>query len=517
MALDAPDTDTAPYLATKNKAITSKVDDKAGKAYARRWWILATLALAQVMVVLDSTVVSIALPTAQTDLGFNNADRQWVVTGYALAFGSLLLIGGRLADFFGRKWALIVGLTGFAVASAIGGASVDFGMLVTARAVQGAFGALLAPAVLALLTTTFSDAKERGKAFGIFGGIGGAGASIGLLLGGVLTEYASWRWTLYVNLILAVVTFVGAMILLPNDRPATERQRNDVWGTVSSTLGLFAMVYGFSNADQHGWGAPLTVACLIVAAVVLVGFVLIEQRVSNPILPLRVVLDRNRGGAFLVMFMAGIGMFAVFLFLTYYLQAILGYSAVKSGLAFLPMTGMIIVVASLGSAVLVTRISSRILIPLGMVMAAAGLYLLTHISIGGNYASVVLPATLILGAGLGLVFAPGFNLAVLGVAADDAGVASAAVNVAQQVGGSIGTSLFNTIAGTVVGTYVAAHLAGAKAGSAHYALVQANAQLHSYHVAFWMAAGIFLAGAFISALILRPGIAQAGHDAPVAL
>ena len=451
--------ETTASAATRGSSQTVPEDDQT---HARRWWILAVLALAQVTVVLDSTIVNIALPTAQTDLGFSNADRQWVVTGYALAFGSLLLIGGRLADFFGRKWALLVGLTGFAIASAVGGASVNFTMLVIARAVQGAFGALLAPAVLALLTTTFTDSKERGKAFGIFGGIAGAGASIGLLLGGFLTEYASWRWTLYVNLALAAVAFAGAMVFLPRHQRSAERERADTWGAVTITAGLFAVVYGFSNADQHGWSAPLTLICLAVGVVLLVTFVLIEQRVSNPILPMRVVLDRNRGGAYLVMFLAGIGMFAVFLFLTYYMQAILRYSAVKSGLAFLPLTGTIIVVASLGSAVLVTKISSRILIPIGMLLSAVGLYLLTHISIGGNYASVVLPATIIMGAGLGLVFAPGFNLAVLGVEPRDAGVASAAVNVMQQVGGSVGTSLFNTIAGTTVASYVAANLHGAK-------------------------------------------------------
>ncbi len=508
MALDTAGTPAAPDLTT-----TAPADP----AHARRWWILAVLALAQVMVVLDSTIVNIALPTAQTDLGFSNADRQWVVTGYALAFGSLLLIGGRLADFFGRKWALVVGLTGFAIASAIGGASVNFGMLVTARAVQGAFGALLAPAVLALLTTTFTDARERGKAFGIFGGIAGAGASIGLLLGGFLTEYASWRWTLYVNLALAAVTFAGAMVMLPNHERAAERERADTWGTISITAGLFAVVYGFSNADQHSWSAPLTVICLVVGAVLLIAFVLIEQRVSNPILPLRVVLDRNRGGAFLVMFLAGIGMFAVFLFLTYYLQAILRYSAVSSGLAFLPMTGTIIIVASLGSAVLVTKISSRILIPLGMVLAAIGLYVLTHISLGGNYVSVVLPGTMIIGAGLGLVFAPGFNLAVLGVESRDAGVASAAVNVMQQIGGSVGTSLFNTIAGSVVVTYVGSHLNGAQPGSAQYLLTEAKAQLHSYTVAFWIAAAVFLGGALVSALVLRSGIAQQEGEQAIAV
>jgi EmrB/QacA subfamily drug resistance transporter len=484
----------------------------ADATHSRRWWILAVLGIAQLMVVLDSTIVSIALPTAQSDLGFNNADRQWIVTGYALAFGSLLLIGGRLADFFGRRWALVVGLVGFALASAVGGAAQNFGMLVTARAVQGAFGALLAPAILALLTTTFTDPAERGKAFGIFGGIAGAGASLGLLLGGVLTEYATWRWTLYVNLAFAAIAFVGAMLLLPRHERDAERQGNDWAGTFTITAGLFALVYGFSNAYQQSWTSAVTVVCLVLAAVLLVSFVIIENRVANPILPMRVIVDRNRGGAFLVMFLASIGMFAVFLFLTYYLQAVLRYSAVKSGLAFLPLTGMIIVVASFGSAVLVTKISARIMIPIGMAVAAFGLYLLTHISITGNYASVVLPATLVMGAGLGFVFAPGFNLAILGVSPQDAGVASAGVNAAQQVGGSVGTALFNTIAGSVVGTYLAAHLHGVTPNSPQYQLVQANAQLHSYIVAFWIAAAVFVGGAIVSALVLRSGVAQAPDD-----
>ena len=372
---------------------------------------------------------------------------------------------------------------------------------------------MLAPAVLALLTTTFRDPKERGKAFGIFGGIAGAGASIGLLLGGVLTEYASWRWTLYVNLAFAAVAFVGALVLLPRFERSKERQGQDLPGTFSITLGLFAVVYGFSNADQHSWSAPLTIACLAVGAVLLIAFVFIEQRAEHPIFPLRVIADRNRGGAFIAMFLSGIGIFAVFLFLTYYLQGIRGYSAVKSGVAFLPMTGTIVVVASLGSAVLVTRISSRIMIPLGMALSAVGLFLLTHISLEGNYVSVILPATIIMGAGLGLIFAPGFNLAVLGVKDEDSGVASASVNVAQQVGGSVGTSLFNTIAGTTVASYVASHLHGAKPGSPQYALTQANAQLHSYTVAFWIGVGVFVFGAIVSALVLRSGIAQA-PDAP---
>ena len=484
----------------------------------KRWWILAVLGLTQLMVVLDATIVNIALPTAQTDLVFDNGARQWIVTAYALAFGSLLLIGGRIADFFGRKNALMVGLVGFAVASAVGGAAVNFAMLVTARAVQGVFAALLAPAILALLTTTFTEAKERNKAFGIFGAIAGAGASIGLLLGGILTEYASWRWTLYVNLFIAVVAVVGASTLLPSFTRPAQRDRADTWGTVTVTAGLFALVYGFSNAEQESWGAPLTVACLVAAAVLLAAFVLVEQRVSNPILPLRVVADRNRGGALLVMFIAGIGMFAVFLFLTYYLQGNLGYSPVLSGVAFLPLTGAIIVVASTGSVILIQRVSARLLIPAGMVMATVGLLLLTQISVEGNYATTVLPATIVMGAGLGLVFAPGFNLAVLGVEPRDAGVASASVNAMQQVGGAVGTALFNTIFASIVASYLTSNrgqLTGVPAGQAKQAslLLQAEAAVHGYRVAFWIGAAVFLAGAVIAALVLRSGIAQPDSEA----
>jgi len=483
----------------------------------RRWWILAVLGLAQLMVVLDSTIVNIALPTAQTSLHFNNADRQWVVTAYALAFGSLLLIGGRIADFFGRKWALIVGLTGFAIASAIGGAAVNFAMLVTARAVQGVFGALLAPAILALLTTTFTEAKERSKAFGIFGAIAGAGASIGLLLGGVLTEYANWRWTLYVNLVIAVVAFVGAMILLPSHERPDEREKSDTWGTLAVTLGLFALVYGFSNADQHSWTSTLTIVSLAVAAVLLVAFVFIEQRVSHPILPLRVVADRNRGGALLVMFLAGIGMFAVFLFLTYYLQSNLGYTPVKSGLAFLPMTGAIIVVASVGSTILVQRVSARILIPTGMLVAAVGLALLTRITVQGDYASSVLPATIIMGVGLGLVFAPGFNLAVLGVEPRDAGVASASVNAMQQIGGAVGTALFNTIFGSLLASYISDHGGHNPPKTAQDVLTLLSGSVHGYQIAFWIAGAVFLGGAVVAALLLRSGIPQQDPSAEPAL
>ncbi len=468
--------------------------------HSRRWLILVILGLAQLMVALDATVVNIALPTAQHDLGFSDGSRQWIVTAYALAFGSLLLIGGRLSDLFGRKWTFIVGLLGFAIASAVGGAAVDFGMLVTARAVQGGFAALLAPAGLSLLTTTFTEAKERGKAFGIYGAIAGGGASLGLILGGFLTEYASWRWTMFVNLIFASITIVGALVLLHHSK-SEDRPKLDVPGTLVVSGGLFALVYGFSHAESAGWADSLTIAFLVIAALLLAAFVVLQTRVANPLLPLRIILDRNRGGAFLAMFAAAAGMFGIFLFLTYYLQLILGYSALMTGVAFLPMTGTLIVTASVASAALAPRVSPRLMIPSGMILAAAGMALLTQIGLNTSYASHVLPGTILLGVGLGLVFAPAFSIATLGVRPEDSGVASAAVNTMQQVGGSIGTALLNTLAATAAAGYVSSHI-----GHTSRSLLEAGAQLHSFTVTFWVSAAVFAVGGVLVALILRPGV-----------
>jgi EmrB/QacA subfamily drug resistance transporter len=476
-------------------------------AHAKRWWILAILGIAQLMVVLDATVVNIALPTAQTDLGFSDAARQWIITAYALAFGSLLLIGGRVADIVGRKWTFLIGAVGFAIASAVGGASVDVGMLIAARAVQGLFASLLAPAILALLSTTFTEPRERGKAFGVFGAIAGAGASVGLLLGGFLTEYANWRWTLYVNLVFAVIAFVGGLLLLEHSRSA-DRVKLDVPGTAVVSAGLFALVYGFSHAETDGWANPVTIGLLVAAAVLLVAFVRIETRIAHPLLPMRIVLDRNRGGSYLAMFAASAGMFAVFLFLTYYLQDSMGYSAVQTGVAFLPMTGSLIVVASSATTLLLPRFSSRLLIPAGMLFAAVGMYLLTGIGLDTTYTSHILPATLLLGIGLGLVFAPGFSLATLGVQPHDSGVASAAVNTVQQIGGSIGTALLNTIAATAVSAYASAHAAGQAPKT-----LMAHAALHSYTTTFWWAAGFFGLGAVVAAITLRPGVPELDAEA----
>jgi EmrB/QacA subfamily drug resistance transporter len=366
---------------TLQKSPTRATSATAGAGDNKRWWILAVLGVAQLMVVLDSTIVNIALPTAQTDLAFSDNARQWIVTAYALAFGSLLLIGGRIADVIGRKWVFIIGLVGFAIASAVGGAAVNVGMLIAARGVQGLFAALLAPAILSLLTTTFTEPKERAKAFGIFGAIAGAGASIGLLLGGVLTEYTNWRWTMFVNLIFAGLALAGGLTLLTHSK-AAHRAKLDLPGTLVVSAGLFSLVYGFSHAETAGWANSITIGFLVAAGVLLTAFVVMQRRVANPLLPLRIVLDRNRGGAYLSMFASAAGLFAVFLFLTYYLQRSMGYSAVRTGVAFLPMTGSLVVVAAAASTLLVTRVSSRVLIPSGMLVSAVAMYLLTNIGVG---------------------------------------------------------------------------------------------------------------------------------------
>jgi EmrB/QacA subfamily drug resistance transporter len=471
---------------------------EASDDFARRWLILGVVCLGQLMVVLDATVVNIALPAAQRDLAFSNADRQWVVTAYSLAFGGLLLLGGRLADLIGRKRMLIIGMLGFAVASALGGAAVSFPMLLAGRAIQGAFGAMLAPAALSTLTVTFTNPAERGKAFGIFGAIAGAGGAVGLLLGGVLTEYLSWRWCLYVNVIFSVIAVTAAVRLLSRDRP-DPNVHLDTPGTVLVVAGLIGVVYGLSEADTKGWGAPLTLGLLVGGAVLLVLFAWTERRVAHPLLPLRIILDRFRGGAYLAIGLSAIGLFGIFLFLTYYLEETLRYSPVVTGLAFLPLIGALVVSSTISSGLLMARLGPRILIPIGLLLAAGGMVILaSQLGVATSYAAWILPALVVIGLGLGLVFGCGLNTATYGAAPADAGVASAMVNTCQQVGGSIGTALLNTIAASALSSYLVTHGASASA--------LAGAAVHSYVVVFWVAAAIFAGSAVLCALVLGSGV-----------
>jgi EmrB/QacA subfamily drug resistance transporter len=410
----------------------------------------------------------------------------------------LLLLGGRLADLFGRKRMLIIGMIGFAAASALGGAATGIGMLLAGRAIQGAFGAMLAPAALSTLTVTFTNPAERAKAFGIYGAIAGAGGAVGLLLGGVLTQYLSWRWCLYVNVVFAVVAVMAAVRLLRRD-PVSTDVRLDIPGTVLVVLGLVGVVYGLSEAETKGWGAPLTIGLLIAGVVLLAVFVEVERRVAHPLLPLRVVLDRFRGGAYLAIGLSGTGMFGIFLFLTYYLEEILRYSPVTTGLAFLPMIAALMASSTLSSGLLMPRIGPRLLVPAGMVVAAAGLVILaTQLSATASYGAAILPALVVVGAGLGLVFGCAMNTATYGTIPADAGVASAMVNTCQQIGGSIGTALLNTIAASALTSYLLIH------GNRQAA--QVNGAVHSYVVAFWVSAAIFAGAAVVTGAVLRSGV-----------
>jgi EmrB/QacA subfamily drug resistance transporter len=496
-------------MALMSSAITSSATLDRTAPAERRWLVLVVAAVAQLMLVLDGTIVNIALPSAQQALGFSNGDRQWVVTAYALSFGSLLLVGGRLGDIFSRKWVFITSLVGFAIASAIGGAAGSFAVLVTARALQGAFGAVLAPAALGTLVSTFTDPRERGRAFGVFGSVAAGGSAVGLILGGVLTEYLSWRWCLYVNLVFAAIAVAGALVYIRGGRPAS-RPRMDWIGAVLACAWPFAIVFGFSYALTAGWTDALTLGSLVGGVVLLAGFVVAERRVRHPLLPLRVIVDRARGGAYVAVGISGIAIFGTFLFLSFYLQVVKGNSPLTTGLLFLPMTGSILISSNLSSSI---GLGPRALIAAGMLLCAGGMALLTQVTVTSSYVSGVLPGVLILGLGLGQIFAQAINTATAGVAREDSGVASALVNTMQQVGGSIGAAALSTIALSATATYLIGHDTGPQA--------QAVAATHGYTTAFAVSAGLLVLGCIL-AIVLLPSrrrladIGEAGAATPAA-
>ncbi|MHA6763887.1 MFS transporter [Streptacidiphilus sp. PAMC 29251] len=487
-------------------------DDAIPALDPRRWRALAFIALAQLMVVLDGTIVNIALPSAQRDLGISDANRQWVVTAYALAFGGLLLFGGRISDRWGRRRAFMIGLIGFAGASALGGAAVNTSMLLGARALQGAFGAVLAPAALSLLTVMFTQPKERAKAFGIYGAISGGGAAIGLILGGLLTEYANWRWTLYVNVIIAAIAVAGAVFEIKEPPGARQTTRLDIPGIVLAGAGLASLVYGFNKAESDGWSSTTTLGFIGAAVLLLAAFVVVQSRTKAPLLPLRVVLDRNRGGAYLTIGISVVGMFGAFLFLTYYLQVVLGYSPVTSGFAFLPMVVGMMLGATQVAVRLLPKVPARFLMAPGAFIAAGAMLILTQIKPSGSYPTHVLPALLMLGFGMGLVFMPAMNLATLGVKGQDAGVASAMVSTSQQVGGAIGTSLLSTIANSATADYAKSHAAGVHS-AADAAMLKSSAMVHGFTQAYWVAAGLLALAGLSAALLVNARPQRGGHGA----
>jgi len=466
----------------------------------RRWLALGVIAVAQLMVVLDASIVTIALPSAQSALHISDANRQWVVTAYALAFGGLLLLGGRIADFMGRKRAFVIGLIGFGVASAIGGIAQNQGELFAARGLQGAFAALMAPAALSLITITFTEPRERAKAFAVYGGISGGGAALGLILGGVLTEYASWRWTLLVNTPIAVATAVAGLLVVRESR-AEGKPHYDIPGVITSTLGLVALVYGFTRANESGWSATSTIVLLAAAVVLLAAFLVVESRTAEPLLPPRVFTERNRAGAFLVSLLIGLALFGMFLFLVYFMQGTMHYSALKSGLAFLPFSGGIVVAATAASNLL-PRIGPRPLMAAGAAGAALGMAWFTQLTDHSGFALHVLPAEIVMSLGMGFAFVALSSTALIGVEDRDAGVASALVNTTQQVGGSLGTALLNTIAATATAHYIHSHgPASVVAGT-----------VHGYTVAFTWSLGALVVAVVLSLVLVSRHRRPGAHD-----
>ncbi|MFI0366482.1 MFS transporter [Actinomadura sp. 1N219] len=459
-----------------------------------RWAALFFIGLAQLMIILDATVVNIALPSLQRDLGISDGDRQWVITAYTLAFGSLLLLGGRIADYTGRKRTFLIALIGFAGASALGGAAGNFEMLLLARALQGGFGALLGPSALSLLTVTFTEPKDRAKAFGVWGAIAGAGGAVGLLAGGALTDYLDWRWCLYVNIPIAVVAAIGGYAVLAESRHEG-RARFDVPGVLLVTGGLVAVVYATSLAESDGWGSATVIGLFAAGVVLLAAFCVVESRVAHPLLPLRVIASRTRGGAYLAVGLTVVGMFGAFLFLTYYMQVVKGYSPIRTGVAFLPMATAVLISAGGLTTRLLPKVPPRVLIVPGMLIGAVSMLWMLTLEPGTSYAGGLLVVQLLFGLGAGLVMPVAINYATHGVDQGDSGVASAGINTAQQIGGSIGTALLNTIATNATVDYLASH--GRSPANAQQAVVE------GFSTASVWAAGILVAGALIVAVLMN--------------
>lgn len=489
--LDVLDTSSSGSTRPHPGAVRGPAPDPTTSAGRERWALLAVVAAAQLMIVLDGSVVNIALPAAQADLAMSDVARQWIVTSYGLAFGGLLLLGGRLSDLLGRRRAFFIGLLGFAAASAVGGLAVNTAMLIAARAGQGVFAALLAPSVLALLSLTFPRGRDRATAFGVFSAVAIAGGALGLLLGGMLTEWVSWRWTLLINVVLAAAVLLAALRSIPSTPPASRRDNVDVRGALLATLGTVALVYAFTSAETVGWSAGRTLGLFVAAALLLATFVAVERRVANPLLPLRVVLDRNRGGAYVAVALSVMALFGQFLLLTYYFQLTLGYSPIQTGLAFLPLTVSLAVGSTVVGRRLVLSVPARWVMMGGYLVSGTGFASLTLLSTQSSYWQV-LPGSILIGLGAGTAGLAANSLSTYGVEAQDAGVAAAMLNTSQQIGGAIGTAMLSTVAASVT--------AGVAVGTA-----AANATMTGYLVAFAVAAGLMVGAALASALLITAG------------
>jgi EmrB/QacA subfamily drug resistance transporter len=454
--------------------------------------VLVIACMAQFMVVLDITVVNIALPSMQRGLHFSAANLQWIVNGYTLVFGGFLLLGGRAADLFGRKRLFLIGVGLFTAASMLNGLAQSSGMLIIGRGLQGLGGALVSPAALSIVTTTFSDGEQRTKALGVWSAIAAGGSAVGLLVGGALTDLASWRWVFFVNLPVGIITFALAMRFVAESRVDLARRSLDLAGAFTVTSGLVILVYAIVKAQSYGWGSARTLGLGAVAFILLAAFVAIERRSEAPLMRLSIFRVRSLAVADTVLLLLASGMFGMFFFASLYIQQILGYSPLKAGLAFLPVTGVIMIGAALAQQ-LIRRFGVRNVGAFGIALASVGLLVLTQLPVHGSYAGDVLPGLLPLGLGLGLAFVPITLLGTSGVREEDNGLASGLFNTAQQVGGSLGLAVLSTLAASQAARVL--HVSGLAAIE--------TARVSGYHVAFLAAAIMLASGAVLLVVALR--------------
>ena len=476
--------------------MSERVTDVARETTDRsRWFALAVIVAAQFMVVLDVAIVNVALPSIKTDLNFSQESLQWVVTAYSIIFGGVLLLGGRLADLIGRRRLFVAGLALFTVSSLLDGLAWSEGSLIAFRALQGLGAAMLSPAALSILTTTFREGRDRNLALGIWGAASGSGGAAGVLLGGALTSTLSWSWIFFINIPVGAVVLALTPFLLRESRADLSHRHFDVPGAVSITSGLMVLVYGMTRAAQHGWGTPSTVGLLSTAVALIAAFVAIELRSPAPLLPMRIFRLRTLAGSNVAGLLLGASIFSQFFLLTLYMQEVLHYSALKTGVAYVALTLAIIGFSGVAQA-LVTRVGIRRVLTLGMVMSAGGLVLFAQLPVHGHYFWDLFPAFILSGVGLALAFVPMSIGALTGVTEADAGVASGLINTTQQVGGAIGVAAAITIATTFTGRYVDAH-AGTSA-------LAGPALLHGFGIAFYVLAALALFAAVASALLIEP-------------
>jgi EmrB/QacA subfamily drug resistance transporter len=479
-------------------SVTASSAPPAGRT-TNRWLILVIACLAQFMVVLDITIVNIALPSVQRGLHFSVSDLQWVVNGYTLVFGGFLLLGGRAADLLGRRRLFVAGIILFSAASLFNGVAQSSTELIIGRGLQGLGGALVSPAALSIVTTTFAAGPERTRALAIWSAIAAGGSAVGLLLGGVLTDLASWRWVFFINVPVGIVAVLLALRSIPESRAETEHRSYDLGGAVTVTGGLIVLVYGIVKAQAYGWGSAHSLITFAIAIALLVAFVATEQRVRTPLMRLGIFRIRSLAIADVALLFVSAGLFGMFYFASLYVQEILGYSPLKAGLAFLPVTGGIILGSGAGQALL-SRFGVRGVAAAGATIGGLGLLVLTRLPVHGQYAADLLTGLVPLSIGLGLAFVPLTLMATSGIRTGDAGLASGLFNVAQQVGGSLGLAILSTLAASRTSSLV--HAGTTTAG-------RLSARVSGYHVAFLVAAILLFAGAaFLTVFLRRSHLAQ---------